>query len=144
MYRTFRTPSVWREMDRLQREMNRLFNRYDTPGLRSAPGYPTVNIWTKDDSQIVSAEMPGVDIKDIDLKVEGNMLMISGERKPAELPEGARHIRQERSFGKFSRTFQLPHNVDSDGIEARFQNGVLIIIMPRAEEDKPRKIKIQK
>jgi HSP20 family protein len=144
MYRTYRTPSIWREMDRLQREMNRLFNRVDTPDLRRAPGYPTVNIWAKDDSQIVSAEMPGVDIEDIDLRVEGDMLTISGERKAVELPEGARHIRRERGVGKFTRTFQLPYAVDPDGIEARFKNGVLIIIMPRAEEDKPRKITIQK
>lgn len=144
MYRTYRTPSVWREMDRLQREMNRLFTRFDPAGPRSTPAYPTINVWTKEDSQIVSAEMPGVKIEDIDLRVEGDMLTISGERTAAELPEGARRIRRERNYGKFSRTFQLPYVVDAKGIEARFKNGVLIIIMPRAEEDKPRKIKIQK
>jgi HSP20 family protein len=88
--------------------------------------------------------MPGVDLEDIDLRVEGDMLTISGERKAGELPEGARQIRRERSFGKFSRTFQLPHAVDPDKVEARFKNGVLIVIMPRAEEDKPKKILIQK
>lgn len=144
MYRTYRTPPIWREMDRLQREMNRLFNRFDSPGLPGVSGYPTVNIWVKEDSQIVSAELPGVDIEDIDLRVEGDLFTISGERKAGELPEGARQIRKERSFGKFSRTFQLPHAVDPGKIEARFKNGVLIVIMPRAEEDKPKKIKIQK
>ena len=143
MYRTFRTPSIWREMDRLQREMNRLFNKYDAPGMRTAVGYPTVNIWTKEDSQIVSAEMPGVNVGDIEIRVEGDTLTIAGERKAEELPEGAARVRNERSFGKFSRTFQLPHAVDPDKVEAQFKNGVLIIILPRSDEDKPRKIAIK-
>ncbi|RLD05590.1 MAG: Hsp20/alpha crystallin family protein [Chloroflexota bacterium] len=143
MYRTLHTPSIWREMDRFQRDMNRLINRFDALGLRAAPSYPKVNIWVNDSSQIVSAEMPGANADDIDIKVEGDTLTISGELKSTDLPEGARQLRKERSSGKFSRTFQLPYSVDSEKVEARYKNGVLVIVLPLSEKDKPRKIAIK-
>jgi len=130
-------------MDRFQRDMNRLINRFDALGLRAAPSYPKVNIWVNDSSQIVSAEMPGVNADDIDIKVEGDTLTISGELKSTDLPEGARQLRKERSSGKFSRTFQLPYSVDSEKVEARYKNGVLVIVLPLSEKDKPRKIAIK-
>jgi len=130
-------------MDRFQRDMNRLINRFDALGLRAAPSYPKVNIWVNDSSQIVSAEMPGANADDIDIKVEGDTLTISGELKSTDLPEGARQLRKERSSGKFSRTFQLPYSVDSEKVEARYKNGVLVIVLPLSEKDKPRKIAIK-
>lgn len=72
MYRTFRTPSLWREMDRLQRDMNRLFNSYFPSQLQAASSYPAINIWTHEDGLVLSAEMPGVQVKDIDIQVNGN------------------------------------------------------------------------
>ena len=70
MYRTYRTPSLWREMDRLQRDMNRLFNQYYPTHLRTASNYPAINIWTNEDGQFVSAQKPGVRVEDIDISVK--------------------------------------------------------------------------
>jgi len=130
-------------MDRLQRDMNRLFTNYSPSRLRSAPSYPALNIWTAEDGQFVSAEMPGVRAEDIDISVTGDTLTISGARSIDEVPEGARYLRKERGFGDFSRTIQLPYAVDQKKVEASFKNGVLNITLPRAEAEKPKKITIK-
>lgn len=143
MYRTFRTPSIWREMDRMQREMNRLFNSYSPYRLRTAPSYPAINIWANEEGLLVHAEMPGVQVDDIDVSVDGKTLTISGARKSDDLPEGARLHRKERRFGDFSRTIQLPLAVNSEQVKASFKDGVLSIILPGAESEKPKKITIQ-
>ena len=143
MYRTFRTPSIWREMDRFQRDMNRLFNLHSPSRLRTASGYPAINIWTNDDGQFVSAEMPGVRVDDIDISVEGDILIISGERSTDEIPENAHFHRKERGYGKFSRTIQLPFAVDVDKVEASFKDGFLNIKLPKTEEEKPKQISIK-
>ena len=143
MYRRFRRPSIWQEMDQLQREMNRLFDTSNRGQVFSAPSYPAINIWTNDDGQLISAEMPGVHPDDIDIDVTGDALSISGERKPDKVAEEARYHRRERSYGSFSRTIQLPFMVDTNKVEANFKNGVLMINLPRAEADKPKKITIK-
>ncbi len=143
MYRRYRTPTVWREMDRLQREMNRLFSSYTPSRVRTAPGYPAMNIWENEDSQIISAEMPGVHIEDIDISVEGDVLTLSGTRSLAELPEGARYHRRERGAGEFRRSIRLPFTVDIEHIKASFTDGILTINLPRAEAEKPKKISIK-
>jgi HSP20 family protein len=143
MYRTFRTPSIWREMDRLQRDMNRLFSQYYPSPLRTAPGYPAINIWTNEDGQFVSAEMPGVHVDDIDIDVNNNVLTISGQRSLEEVPEDAHFHRRERGYGEFSRTIQLPYAVDADKVEASFKDGVLNITLPKVEAEKPKQIAIK-
>ena len=143
MYRRFRRPNIWQEMDQLQREMNRLFDTTSRERVFSAPTYPAINIWTNDDGQIISAEMPGVHPENIDIDVTGDALSISGERKPDEVVEEANYHRREISHGSFSRTIQLPFMVDTNKVEANFKNGVLMISLPRAEADKPKKITIK-
>lgn len=143
MYRRYRVPSVWREMDRLQSEMNRLFDAYTPSRLRRAPGYPAMNVWANDDGLVLTAEVPGVNPQDIDINVVGETLTLSGERMPDELNEGSRYHRQERGYGKFTRSVQLPFPVDVNEVEASFKDGVLHVAMPRAEEDKPRKITVK-
>ena len=142
MYRTYRTPSLWREMDRLQRDMNRLYTQYSPSRVRSAPSYPAINIWAKDDGLFVSAEMPGVHVEDININVMGDSLTISGERGSEEIPEDAHFHRKERGFGNFSRTIQLPYAVDAEQVEASFKNGVLNITLPRVPAETPKKISI--
>jgi HSP20 family protein len=135
--------SAWREMERLRREMNRLFaewprqSRWD-----AAPGYPAMNVWTDQDSIVVTAELPGVVLEDLDISVEDDTLTLRGTRQRDE-EEGAIYHRQERRQGSFLRTFRLPFRVDAEKVEATFKNGVLSIALPRAEEDKPRKITIR-
>lgn len=142
MYRRVRVPGMWREMNRLQEEMNRLFEGYGNVR-RTAPSYPAMNVWTSQDGLTVTAEVPGVSAEDIDISVVGETLTLSGVRRPDDLNESARYHRQERGYGKFTRTLQLPFPIKVDNIEATFRNGVLNINLPRAEEDKPRKIAVK-
>jgi HSP20 family protein len=122
--------------------MNRLFEDY-SPVRRAAAGYPAMNVWTHADGVVVTAEVPGVRPDDIDVSVVGETLTLSGVRNPDEVQEGARYHRQERGYGQFTRTLQLPFPVNVDDIDATFRNGVLNIQMPRAEDDKPRKISVK-
>jgi len=143
MLRRYPRTNLWREMDQLQREMNRLFD----PSLQGrpfrSPSYPAINLWTNEDGQVISAEMPGVRMEDIDISLTADALSLSGTRYPDEVAKEAHYHRQERSYGSFSRSLQLPFMVDPDKVEANFKNGVLTIWLPRAEADKPRSITIK-
>jgi HSP20 family protein len=132
--------SVWREMDRLQREMDRL-----TRGSRRAGGaaFPAVNVWSGKDGVLLTAEVPGVEPDDLDISIVGETLTLSGEHAGQDLQEGERYHRRERSSGHFDRTLQLPFRIDPEGVEASFNDGVLHITLPRAEEDKPKKITVK-
>ncbi len=143
MYRTIYSPSVLSEMERLQREMNRLFEGVVPRRLRSAPSYPAMNVWSNQDGALITAEVPGVQPEHIDISVVGETLTLTGERLAPEVGEDARYHRQERGYGKFSRSIELPFRVDADQVQATFNQGVLQIRLPRAEEDKPRKISVQ-
>jgi HSP20 family protein len=144
MYRRYQIPNIWQEMDQLQREMNRLFDSTSKGHLFNSPSYPAINIWANDDSQMITAEMPGVKPDDITIDVTGDALSISGERNLDEVAKDANYHRHERSYGSFNRTVQLPFMVDTNKVEAKFTNGVLLITLPRAEADKPKKIEIKK
>jgi HSP20 family protein len=143
MYKRFPQPSIWQEMDQLQREMNRLFDATNRRQVFNSPSYPAINVWTNENGQMISAEMPGVQPEDFNIDVTGDALSISGERKPDEIIKEARYHRRERGYGSFSRTIQLPFMVDTNKVEASFKNGVLLINLPRAEADKPKKITIK-
>jgi HSP20 family protein len=105
-------------------------------------GYPSVNVWTNTDGAIVTAELPGIDTEELDISVRENVLTITGNRSATELQEGAVYHRRERSHGKFQRILELPFIVDTAGVEANYEKGVLRILLPRAEADKPRKISV--
>jgi len=136
--------SSWAEMEQLQREMNRLFSStFGESRVQTPARYPAMNVWTSEESVVVTAELPGVKAEDVDISVVNDTLTVSGSRQPDELQEGERYHRRERNFGRFSRTFQLPFQVDSDQVEAILEKGVLHVSLPRAESDKPRKIAIQ-
>jgi len=126
--------SPWREMERLQQDVNRLLSR------ESAPTFPAVNIWASDQDVIVTAEIPGVDPANLDITVAENILKLTGSRKPEELKPGEVSHRRERASGEFTRSFRLPYAVDSGKVEAGYEKGVLKVRLPRAEADKPRKI----
>lgn len=142
-------PGIWRfgrmtdpstEMQRLQREMNRLFS--GTSELY-AHDFPPVNVWRGEEGAIVTAEAPGIDPDKVEIAVVGDSLTLSGVREPDVLKEGESYHRQERSQGRFTRTLQLPFHVETGKVEAKYDKGVLRITLPRAEADKPRKIKIK-
>jgi HSP20 family protein len=133
--------SLWREMDRIQRDMDRLMRTSSTRGGTAA--FPSVNIWSGQDGAMITAEVPGVDPDELDISIVGDTLTLSGERAGADLEEGERYHRRERNAGRFDRTLQLPFRIDPNGVEAAFDNGVLHVTLPRAEEDKPRKISVK-
>jgi HSP20 family protein len=139
-YRTYASP--WREMRRMSREMDRLLNSAQQ-GVERAPCYPAMNVWTNEDGAIATAELPGFDVDQIEIAVEGDTLTVSGNREPEETGEGARYHRRERGCGRFTRSFQLPFQVEGDSVEASFERGVLRVELPRAEADKPKRIEVK-
>lgn len=136
--------SPWREMERLRREMNRLLASLPAEvGGAIAPGYPAMNVWTSDDGAIVTAELPGINIDDINISVVGDTLKLSGNREPDALPDDAGCDRRERRHGRFSRLFRLPFSIAPDEVEATFENGVLRVTLPRPESDRPKRIAVK-
>jgi HSP20 family protein len=135
--------SSWREMDRLRREMDRLFTDWPArSGWGGAPAYPAMNVWTNEEGAVVTAELPGVAPEDIDISVVNETLTVTGTRH-ADEAEGATYHRRERSQGKFTRSFQLPFRIENDHVDAQFERGVLHITLPRAEADKPKRIEVK-
>lgn len=138
----FRSYNFSDEMDRLRREMDRMFSAAGGAALSTPEGYPAINMWLDGDNVILTAELPGVAHDELDISVEGNTLTLSGERKPEELPEGATYHRRERGCGKFTRVIKLPYQIDPEKVQAQLAEGLLSISLERAEADKPRKIKV--
>jgi HSP20 family protein len=102
-----------------------------------------MNVWTDENNAVLTAELPGVNVEDIEISVEDELLTLQGGRQPDEPQEGVRYHRRERRFGPFSRTFRMPFRVEGDAVEATFENGVLNVVLPRAQEDLPRKISVK-
>lgn len=142
MYRRYRMPNVSREMDKFQREMNRLFDSTFSRRYRNAPSFPAVNVWANEDGLVVTSEVPGINVDDIDIVVVGETLTLSGTRGWDELNEDTKYHRQERGYGDFTRTVKLPFLVDADKVDASFIDGVLNITLPRKDEDKPTRISV--
>src|SRR5260370_3069418 len=136
--------SMWKEMNRLQREMNQLFGAYgDGWPAFAAVSFPAFNIWQDESSVYAEAELPGLELNDLEIYVTGgNQLTIKGERKQPQLEKGTWH-RQERGFGSFARVVELPFDVNPDRVDARLVNGVLTITMAKNEAAKPRKIVVR-
>lgn len=130
----------FRELQRLQQEMNRLF--HDTPN-RADSEFPAVNVWTGSEDYMVTAEIPGLDAEDLDITVLGDTVTLRGSRKAPALGQGEVFHRRERGHGQFVRSLKLPKNVDPAKVEARYAKGILNLRLPRAEEEKPRKITLK-
>ena len=135
------TWSPFGELRSLQREMNRLFDGYD--GGTSISRFPALNVWGNSDQVVVNAELPGLQIEDIDLNVVNNQLTIKGERKSDKPAEDAVCHRNERGVGSFVRTVRLPFAVENDKVSAKYEDGVLSIALPRQEATKPKRIEIK-
>jgi HSP20 family protein len=129
-----------REMDRVLGAFSPGNGRPFREGL-----YPPVNVWEDGEAFYLEAEIPGVDMKDIDLEVVGNELTIKGRREPVAGSEGERPTfhRRERGVGEFSRVVMLPTDVNPDKVEATLRDGVLTITLPKAERVKARKITVK-
>ena len=127
------------ELRSLQEEMNRLFSGYST-GIEEE--YPALNIWSNADEVIVTAELPGLELDDINITVKGNYMSIGSERKAVELDKNVKCHRRERASGSFVRSFTLPYEADTEKIVATYKNGILTVKLPRAESSKAKQIKV--
>lgn len=135
LWEPFRNWDPFRDVARLQRVVEPFLT-----GNRVA--YPPLEIIDKDDEAIVIAEVPGIDKNSIELTVLGETLAIAGEKKlPTE--ENVTYIRHERPHGKFRRQIELPYAVEQDKVSANYKDGILTIVLPKAEEVKPRQITVE-
>jgi HSP20 family protein len=109
----------------------------------TAPNFvPAVNVFEDERNIRIEAELPGIEDKDIEISLENNVLTISGERKLEHEEKKENFHRIERSYGRFTRSFTLPPTVDTENVNAEFNNGVLRITLNKKEEAKPKQIKI--
>ena len=104
---------------------------------------PAVDVRETDEALTLLVDLPGVTREDVDITVENRTLTLRGERKFEQNVERDNYQRIERAYGQFARTFTLPTNVRTDDVKATFADGVLTLVLPKAEESKPRKIAIQ-
>ena len=129
----------------LQEQVNRLFgNALERSAEESnlTSWAPTVDIYETEHELVVKADLPEVDPKDLDIRVENNILTIRGERKFEKKVNEENYLRVERAYGSFSRSFSLANTVNSEAIKADYQNGALTLTIPKREEAKPKQIKV--
>ncbi len=138
----------FRDLLTTQDHFNRLFNEtfssfFGNDRLAATASWtPAVDVYETDQSVVLKAELPGVDPKDVEARVEDGTLYLKGERKfENEVKEGNYH-RVERAYGSFTRTFALPTSVDAEKVAAEYKDGVLTLSLPKREETKPKTIKI--
>ncbi len=137
--------TVWPETGRLQEETEQWLSRLGINDPRRSAGsvYPPLNVWEDDNNLYVEAELPDLELTDLEIIVNGdNHLSIKGERKQPEQGDGMWH-RQERGHGSFWRMGELPQYVDSDKVTAEFKHGVLTITLPTRKEAKARRVEIK-
>jgi HSP20 family protein len=136
----------FREFSTLQDRMNRLFR--ETQGnsqdesLTSSSFAPAVDVYEDEHNVTLKIEVPGIDEKDIDVRIENNTLTVHGERKIEKEEKEENYRRVERQYGSFTRTFNLPPTVDAEKVQADHDKGVLRITLPKKAEAKPKQIKV--
>jgi HSP20 family protein len=134
---------LFNEMGRFQDEFNRLFRRAGISGERIPAAGAPLNVWTDEQNVFVEVDLPGVDPEKLDVSVvEGNRLTIQGERPIVEMENAVWH-RHERGHGTFFREMTLPAIVDVEKIDAKYEQGVLRLTLPKHEAAKPRKIAVK-
>lgn len=135
----------FRGVSTLQDQVNRLFHpAFDRTTEESSLSAwaPAVDIYETAHELVVKADLPEVDPKDLDIRVENHLLTIRGERKFEKKVNEENYLRVERSYGSFARSFTLANTVNSEAINADYQNGVLTLSIPKREEAKPKQIKV--
>lgn len=135
-----------RDLVDIQAQMNRSFDNFlgqpTSPPVMERVWAPAVDMYETKNEVVISAELPGVDEKDIHLSITGDLLTIQGERRWNDNVKNASQYRRERWFGKFERTLSLPMPVETGQVKATYRDGVLTVKLPKAEEIKPKEIKI--
>jgi HSP20 family protein len=129
----------------LPEQINRLFNdTFERRGEESSltAWAPAVDIYETEQELVLKADLPDVNPKDLDIRVENNILTIRGERKFEKKVNEENYLRVERSYGSFARSFTLANTVNSEAIKAEYHSGVLTLSIPKREEAKPKQIKV--
>lgn len=122
-----------------QDTLNRLFNEPRA----ARPWAPPVDILETENALVLKADLPGVDLNNIDIQIEQGTLTLKGERQFERPSENGGYHRLERSYGEFSRYFSVPDTVDSDQVKAEYKNGVLTVTLPKKEVAKPKAIRVE-
>lgn len=132
------------ELNRMRRQMDRIMDSLmdaKAQGLQSGV-FPAINLTEDDNHFYLRAELPGIKADDLDIQATGRNITIVGERKLDTEDAAAKYHRREREGGRFSRAVAMPKEIDADRVEARMQNGVLTLKVPKSESAKPRRIAI--
>jgi HSP20 family protein len=136
----------FREFTTLQDRMNRLFrDSYSEAGneaLATTTFAPAVDVYEDEHNVTLKIEVPGIEERDIDVRVENNVLTVSGERKFEKEEKEENYRRVERQYGSFTRSFTLPNTVDAESISANYEKGILKIKLAKKAEAKPKQIKV--
>jgi HSP20 family protein len=136
-----------RELDSLQGDMNRLFDRFFEgrgPNGASRRWIPAMDLVETEDALVLRGDLPGMSEDDVDIEIKDNVLTVSGERKSENEEKGEGYHRVERAFGRFSRSLNLPQGVEPEKVEAKFDNGVLEVRIPKPAEAQPTRVQIGK
>lgn len=133
----------WDPFHEFQREVGRLFQSFDPfPSLRHVRTFPPINLYATGEEYILSAQLPGMDPAEVELTATSDTITLRGDRKRPEGVQDESYRRQERFIGRWSRTVTLPDRVDESKVSARFADGVLTVLLPRAGGAKPRQITV--
>jgi HSP20 family protein len=119
------------------------FSRMLSEPQTNRPWAPAVDIYETENELVLKADLPDVDLKDIDVRVENQTLTISGERTFEKKDTTKRYHRIERNYGSFVRSFSVPNTFDTENVAADFKNGVLSVTLPKKEAAKPRQVKVE-
>lgn len=130
----------WQDFRRLRGEVDRLFGDF-LP--RSREVFPPVNLHAGKEDLVLTAELPGIDPKALDISVLQRTVTIRGKRETEGPEDGRAYFRRERETGEFARSIELPYRVDADKVEARYEKGILTVVLPRVEEEKPKAIQVR-
>ena len=143
---SYRDPSGLFGLQRLNRFLDEAFSGMPSPeqgSVITSAWFAPTDVSEDSNGIQISMELPGVEPDDVRLSLENNILTIRGEKRHQAEQKNERVHRYERTYGTFERTFMLPSTVDSEQIEARYENGVLLITVPKAERAKPREIRVK-
>ena len=135
----------FRELDQIHSRISNLLGRMpDVWQSKAQAGvFPLLNVTEDKDNYYLRAELPGIKPDDLDISVIGDTIAITGERKVENIPEKAKYHRRERDAGKFRRALKIPVGIDADKVEARSVNGILTVVVPKAEQTKPKQITVR-
>jgi HSP20 family protein len=149
IYRRFLNVPTWRirspfeELHRMRQQLDQLFEDAATPHQRLSAGvFPLINLTEDKDKYYLRAELPGMKGDELDIQIKENSLAISGEKKIAAVEEGARYHRREREAGTFSRMIGLPGDINPDNVDAKLENGILTVVVSKAETARPKQITV--